>query len=64
MLAPSGQGGPEGHRGRLILRSLAQDHPHLVFDRAAVTGCAQPEFVADGVVELSDGEIGHGRPQN
>jgi hypothetical protein len=39
---------------------LAQDHPHLVFDRSAVTGCPQPQLVADGIIEFSDGQAGHG----
>src|SRR6185437_11204472 len=41
-------------------RGFAQDHPHLVFDGAAVARGAQPQLVADGIVEFSDGETGHG----
>jgi hypothetical protein len=43
----------------VLLRSLAQDYPDLVFDRAAVVRRAEPQPVADGVIELSDGEAGH-----
>src|ERR1700744_5028086 len=39
---------------------LAQDHPHLVLDRAAVARGAQPQLVTNGVVESSDGQAGHG----
>jgi hypothetical protein len=42
-----------------MLGGVAQDHPHLVLDRAAVAGGAQPQFVADGVVKLSDRQTGH-----
>ena len=46
-------------KGRFC-EALAQDHPHLVLDRAAVTGGAETQFVADGIVEFSDGQAGHG----
>ena len=46
----------------LLLRGVAQDHPHLVLDGAAVAGGAQPQLVADGIVELADRQIGHVAP--
>ncbi|HAP12755.1 MAG TPA: hypothetical protein DCR50_18205, partial [Afipia sp.] len=38
---------------------LPQDHPHLVLDRAAGLGRAQPEAGFEVVIELADGQTGH-----
>ena len=46
----------------VTLRGIAQDHPHLVLDRAAVTSGAQSQLVTNGVVELSDRQTSHIAP--
>jgi hypothetical protein len=49
-----------GGRHRAPLGVFAQDHPHLLLDRAAVLGRTQAQIRLDGVVELSDGQACHG----
>ena len=48
-----------GRRRGGSLGMLAQDHPHLLLDRAAVPGRAQAQIGFDGLVEFSDGQAGH-----
>ena len=42
----------------------AQDGAHFVLDRAAALGRAQPQQLLQPLVELADGEGGHGEIHN
>ena len=58
------RGGLRRRRGELewhALHHLAQDDPDFLFDGASVAGRADPQIDFYFLIELSDGQAGHGR---
>src|SRR5579883_2113809 len=56
-------GNPRQRRARgrrASFQVFPQNDPDLLLDRSAVLGRAQPQVGLDGVVELADGQAGHG----
>jgi hypothetical protein len=47
---------------RASLYQLSKDDSHFFLNGAAIPGRAETKIGFDGVVELSDGQAGHGRP--